>query len=65
MPQVIVTTASTTALQSPSLVLGAADIAVGARVAVVLIDETGSLSAAAQGSGMVLGAGTNELILNG
>jgi Ca2+-binding RTX toxin-like protein len=65
LPQVIVTSASTTAIQSPSLVLGAADIAVGARVAVVLIDETGLLSAAAQGSGMVLGAGTNELILNG
>ena len=65
VPQVIVTTASTTAIQSPSLVLGAADIAVGAHVAVVLIDETGLLSAAAQGSGMVLGAGTNELILNG
>jgi len=65
LPQVIVTTASTTAIQPPSLDLAAADIAVGARVAVVLIDETGFLSAAAQGTGTVLGAGTNDLILNG
>src|ERR1700722_7989315 len=65
LPQVIVTTASTTAIQPPSLDLAAGDIAVGARVAVVLIDETGVLSAAAQGTGTVLGAGTNDLILNG
>ena len=65
LPQVVVTTGSTTAIQSPTLDLAAADIAVGARVAVVLIDETGLLSAAAQGTGMILGAGTNELVLNG
>src|SRR3984957_20796277 len=35
LPQVIVTTASTTAIQPPSLDLAAGDIAVGARVAVV------------------------------
>ena len=65
LPQVIVTTASTTAIESPAFGLGAADIAAGARLAVVLIDETGLLSATAQGAGMVLGAGTNALILNG
>jgi hypothetical protein len=65
LPQIIVTTASTTAIEAPALGLGAADMAAGARLAVVLIDETGLLSATAQGTGMVLGAGTNELTLNG
>jgi hypothetical protein len=65
LPQVIVTTSSTIPVGSPSLGLAATDIAAGARLAVVLIDETGDLSATAQGAGTVSGAGTNELILNG
>jgi hypothetical protein len=64
-PQRIVTATVAAALQNISLSWTAGDVATGARVAVVLIDETGQLSAQVSGTGSVSGSGTNELILNG
>ncbi len=65
VPQMIVTTNTAAAVGSVSLTWTATDVAAGARLAVVITDQTGELSAQRSGSGTVSGGGTNLLILNG
>lgn len=48
-----------------SLVWGQSDLATNASVAVVIIDETGILSAAQSGAGTVTGSGSQVLVLSG
>jgi hypothetical protein len=62
-PQIVVATGLSTSVGPIALKL--TDVAGDARIAVVVLDETGLLSAQASGSGTVNGAGTNRLILNG
>jgi len=63
--QAIVILGSTTAMSLVSLQWATADVTAGTRVALVLMDGTGDLSASCVLGGTVSGAGTNELILNG
>jgi hypothetical protein len=64
-PQLIVATNTAAAVGSISLAWAASDVAKGARVAVVITDQTGKLSARQSGAATVTGNGTNQLILNG
>ena len=63
--QMLVTTGFQAAFGPISMGWDIADLSAGARVAIVLIDATGLLSATSFSSGTVSGAGSNELILNG
>jgi hypothetical protein len=65
-PQLIVTANSLSSVGvGVSLTWTASDVASDAKVAVVILDDTGELTANASGSGTVSGSGTNELVLNG
>jgi hypothetical protein len=64
-PQLVVQTGAAGSLGSVSLGWTAADVAAGAKLAVVVIDETGLLLATTTAGGVVSGVGSNELILNG
>ena len=63
--QVVLNTGTTQSIGLPSLAWSAADQSDGARLAVVLIDQTGTLSAKASGTGSVSSSASNILILNG
>ena len=54
-----------TSVSGIAVSLGLADITAQSRIAVVLIDAIGLLSANASGKGTVTGSGTNHLVLNG
>ena len=64
-PQLVIQTGTAGSLGPLSLEWTAADVTAGAKLAIVLIDETGLLSATPAAGGTVSGAGSNELILNG
>jgi len=63
--QVIARIGSGTAVGPVSLNRYSSDAVAGARVAAVLLTETGALAAATSGAGTVSGIGSNELVLNG
>ena len=65
VPQIIVTMNAATAVRPVSVTWTMADQSAGARIALVLIDQTGKLSAKASGHGTVSGVGTTQLILTG
>jgi hypothetical protein len=63
--QLLLNTGTVTALGSLSVNWGANDIASNARLAIVLIDQTGSLAATQHGSGTVSNISENILVLSG
>src|SRR4051794_26496981 len=65
-PQSVIRVGTSAALSGGiTISLSAADLAASRRAALLLVDETGTLTATALGAGQVSGAGTNAMLLTG